>query len=204
MPRVRIRSAKRRNRGSRDGQAVSNSTPGPTLQVYRGPIRTSVDRLQTDMIVTLIKESGTIASTAGGVIASVLPCTNPPSTSKWNSLVARYDEYRVLGAELIIVPINKYLTTKTDVSGVGVVDLDDVTALTSIGNGVYYESSVVGYCVKEWKLIYRMSGVRLSTYIPTASPLSLAGFKMYFAGLTASTNYFNYYLTMRVELRGSK
>jgi len=176
----------------------------PDALRYRGPIALPSARMQCSTYTVLLAYTGALSSTGAGVIANTFGTTNPSACSNWSSLVAVFDEYRVLKSELHFRPNNQYSKTSTVcVPGYVVLDRDSTGALGSAGSAVGYESNKEVDLENPWKISYEMDGVRESGFITTASPLNLGAFLTYFSGLSLSTQYGVTEHQFLVQFRGS-
>jgi hypothetical protein len=157
--------------------------------------------------------SGTISSSATGTIYSVLNA-NPSSGSEWSSYAAIYDEARVLGMKISLIPVQQGTVTSINSIGAILFDNDDSTALTSLNAGLEYDNAVIIPAI--WyqdsghatQYIWARPTAGKNTAIPwvdVAVPSGNNGsIKLAFAGLTSTTAYFIYCVEWLCEFRGRR
>lgn len=157
--------------------------------------------------------SGGLATAATTIINTTIPMS-PTGTSEWASFIALYDEFRVLGVRLTMVPLQQGSVTTLNGSIVVVFDNDDTTALTSYNAGLEYDTarpfSLIWY-QNQGKLFQQAWSrptagantpvIWTDVAAPTTQPGSI---KFYSSGGTASTSYINYNLEYFIEFRGRR
>ena len=162
-----------------------------------------------------LTRSGVISSNGLGVINTVI-ATDPSNSSEWSSAAALYDEFRVIGTRIKLVSKQQYSVTAATDLVVVCYDNDDVTALTSVNQGLEYANSHVFNAVfthnaptredQDCALIYTYlqptSGIPIS-WDDVSNPTTLKGaVKFYSANLTNSIAYLVYSQEYFVEFRG--
>lgn len=155
--------------------------------------------------------AGTISSSAGGTISSVLNM-NPSGYTNWASFAALYDEFRIVGLKLTLISKQAFSVTAANGMGVIVFDNDDTTALTTINDGLEYDTRMIIPAVWANDRVFVKTFVRpnsgLSTNVPwidVGTPASsLGSLKFLFTALSASTSYLDYSIELAIEFRGSR
>ena len=171
---------------------------------------------QDNKIVRMrLTRSGVISSNGLGVIASVLT-TDPSNSSEWASAAALYDEFRIIGTCVKLVSKQQYSVTAATDMIVVAYDDDDVTALTSVNQGLEYSNSHVFNavfthnaptgdnqdCALKYTYLRPTSGDPIH-WEDVSNPTTLKGaVKFYGANLTNSINYMVYSQEYFVEFRG--
>jgi hypothetical protein len=153
-------------------------------------------------------------TTSGAGVLSTIIGLGPTNFTNIANLITSYDEYRVLGAEIRLIPaIDPNITNVTANSGVVLVyDNDDAsTSIGSVVNGMDYQMKRMfnptwttpgPVCLKA--TCYSLSDP--SAGVPWASTGNLTAFprsfKLYATGLPNSTLTFTAYISIVVEFRG--
>jgi len=162
--------------------------------------------------------TGTISSNAGGIINALI-LMNPNSSSDWASIAALWDEFRVLGVRIRLIPRQQFsITVINTLLGV-VYDNDDAVALTS-GNGAaeydtaHFTGTVFSQVttqenkdnVQAYSWSRPSSGQNTAiTWVDIGAPgNSLGSVKTFATGTTASTTYFDFVFEWFTELRGRR
>lgn len=160
----------------------------------------------------LLLATAALSSSAAGVINTVVS-SSPNTFANWSAYSAIYDEFRVLGMQLEYFPANRYSkTTTVCIPGIGVVDRNDSTTLS--GPSILYESTRQLSLEDPWTdrseyrgssvpaLIIKMNGAEEGQWLSTGSTAANLYIKLYFSGLTVSTQYGVYYVRALVQFRG--
>ncbi len=169
----------------------------------------------TTVTVGVVHGTGTIASSGGGVIASNIPLDPSTLTSTdWADFSGLYDEFRVVGAKLIIASLQEFSTTAANSLAAIAFDNDSTVAPSSFSqvqqyNTCKYMSSVfVSSSGKPWEAVwYRPTSGRDTTipWIDVATPSNSPGSIFYYAtGLSAGTNYWSYAVELLIQFRGRR
>jgi len=168
------------------------------------------------MFTTSLVYSSGLASNAAGIISQVFDQTMTGLTG-WAYLGAAYDEFRVLAFQVEYFPNNRYSKTLvTCAPGFGVVDRDSNGALISTAQAIGYSSVRILSLEDPWtdskeyrgssvpSLKWNMSSVTDGTFLTTAAPTPSvkAAIKLFFSGLTASTQYGLIVQRVLVQFRG--
>jgi len=198
----------------RKKKALASEGPSETALKYTGPIWSARMRENRNMLVVDLQAQGALTSTGGGVINTTW--TSSSSTfPNFAAYAGLFDEFRVLGMHLEFFPANRYSKSTTIcMPGFGVVDHADGTALTSYAQAATYASNRILSLEDPWTdrseyrgssvpaLKIRMDGVEEAQWLPTASTSAFIFIKLYFNGLTASTDYGMFILRGLVQFRG--
>ncbi len=197
------------NRNRRRGTSAVRETPSSAV-VYRGPCDSRALKNAYDLHTLVFGFSNPITSSAGGVINTVFdPYSQLTSSGNWSSASALFSSYRILGYRLVLMPINQYnkATATTVNPGMILVDRESNTAITTSSAAAAYGSA--DFVSLERKIVreVRMNGVDEASFIDVAAAPATANrffIKLYFDGLTASTNYLLYLGWVVVQFRGIK
>ncbi len=195
---------------SRKPSSKRSSNPPPTALIYRGPSRVPQSKVANDVETLQVQFIGTIASSAGGVISSVItPYSQLTSSPDWTSITNLYTEFRILSIETTFVPWNLYNTpTTTTLAPIySVVDRSNSTALSSLANAAEYASVQIHEPSKKFKRVAKMAGSGEADWALIGSgPAAAAQFyiKLYSGGNTASTTTHDYLSILMVQFRGRK
>jgi len=188
----------RKNNQQRRTPKYENSIV-PLMQLSRAP--TSIRRF-------IVTTTGSLGSDGAGVMAGAFSM-NPSSGSTWTQLALLYDQFRVIGGQLKLVPrtannsgaINGLLrfafdndtnATPTSIGDIAAYsEITDVPAVWTSGvvKVVNYKRPIVRGVVQGAQQWYDEAA-------PSASPGSL---KYYGSGLSASITYLNYVMDYLVE-----
>ncbi len=202
QPRLTRRRPNRQRR-SRDPQKVPS-----TALVYRGPTRLPSVNQQNDLMTTQINNSGTLTTTAGGVLATVFDSYSQLSTpGDWASLTNLYTEYRVLSMEVEFLPWNTYNMPTTTVLPplYSVLDRSNNTPLGSIAQAMGYDSVMGKEASKKFRRVIKMASTDEAVWTPVGSGPATASrmyLKLYGTGFTGSTNLYDFITRIVVQLRG--
>lgn len=171
------------------------------MQIARNPI--TIHRF-------ILSVSGTLTSSAGGVIAGAFGM-DPSGASTWASLALLYDQFRVIGGQCKLVP--RTSNNSANISGLMrfAFDNDSSTAPASLNELSGYSelteipavwTSGAIKCVNFKRPVVRGvvqgSALWYNETSPGSSPGSL---KFYVDGLTASVAYLNYVIDYLVEFQ---
>lgn len=201
------RKGKPRSNKKRSSNAIVPSNgPPPNITVYRGPIDSPSLKESTDCHTFLINYTGTLASSAAGVLnAVIIPSNQCSSSANWASLIGLFSEWRILGFKFNAMPINPYAVAATQFPIFTVIDRSSSAALTSLNDAAAYASSQQHVLNRGFKRTAKMSDVGEAdwTYI-NSTPTEEFYLKMYASGLANSTNYFQYLGSYLVQFKGIK
>jgi hypothetical protein len=174
----------------------------PNVIQYTGPIERPFDKSEKDLHTVIVAQTQFISSTVGGAIATVVAST-PSGAPEWSSFAAIYDEVRVLGFKNSFRPNNQYTkVTTTCRPGYAVIDRSDSTALASYSDAVQYASRKPITLENPWSIEAKMGSVEEAQFAPTGSPGNQMWLKIYFDGLTISTEYGLLETVFLVQFRG--
>lgn len=180
----------------------SVANPPASEVIYRGPSRMPGDSQNMNLYTTTLHEIAVVSSTAGSICANVYG-SRPDSSGNWSSLAAAFDEYRVLTTKWMFFPNNRYTKTATACApGLGVADHDNATALASRTDATRYTSTKLLSIEDPWKFTVSMSEIGDAGFTDTSTPGNKFYFKVYFDGLSPSTNYGYVLMERRVQFRG--
>lgn len=193
------------NRRVRRNNEVQARETRPRATMYSGPIDTPAFRSACDVHTFVLRLSGNVASSAGGIINTVFDSwSQAGATSQWAALSGVFSEVRILAFKLHMLPVNKFSVAATNIPLTSVVTRDTATALTSLQDAASYLSSQEHGTYSTINRIIRMDDLDEASWIPTASSPSAANrlyVKLYGAGLTASTTYFQFLNSIVVQFR---
>jgi hypothetical protein len=177
------------------------------LNALSAPIASNVSQNITQVVSTFAN----IGSSAGGFITSIVDL-NPTGYAGWAGFAALFDEWRLIGGEIVLTPINVGVGNANSLL-VTVFDNDDAsTALTSQAQAMTYATKMMTPAFWTNGAVRRMrfhkynptstgvgQNVWATTAAPTANPCAI---KMYAGGLTATQNYVAIIVRSVVEFRG--
>ncbi len=180
--------------------------------VYNGPSRMPVPRgaPEPDAVVVEIIIINSVASSGAGVISTVFDSWSQVTTAAdWSQYSALYSECRVLSMDIELNPWNRYnLPTTTVAAPLYVVDdRTDGTALASLTAVAGYTSVQAYPPSTRVRRVIRMSGSNEAAFTATSSSPGTADrlyIKLYSAGNTASTTYYDYIDRLMVQFRNRK
>lgn len=170
---------------------------------YDGPVITGREKEQVDTYIVLLKYVvNPLSSTAGGQINYVYS-SSPSAAGDWSNLAAVWEEYRVLAMRLRFRPSNRYSKATTNCRpGYVVVDRGSSAGLGSMQAAANHESAKEVDLEDPFSIDAKMSNADEAVFIATSSPTPYIWFKMWFEGLTVSTEYGVLELDWRVQFRG--
>jgi hypothetical protein len=184
----KARAPSRKQKGEKRKSKGTN--PSADAMTYRGPLRLPGSRLQMSLTTVMLGYNASLTSNGSGVVSQVWGL-NVSLFDLYTSFTTLYDEFRLLSATLLFVP-NASGATVSSVAYAPlaiVLDRDSTTALTGYPNAVDYDSFKVRPINDTLRAAsYRMAAQPDAAFI-TSSTTSVAWFKMYATGLTASTTY---------------
>lgn len=204
MPKAQVKSKSKGKKANGRARMLASVNPDESVVIYRGPSTLPMGASERACITTVL-HYGTAAVTSNGSGFAAFSLSDDPSGFvDWSHIAAAWDEYRVLALTMNYVPYNQYNTpTATVVSSMfTVIDRDDATALTTEAAALEYESLKVFYLGRPFKRVVKMASIEDASFITTASPVARNWIKGAGSGLTASTSYGKYWLTVLIQCRG--
>lgn len=179
-----------------------STNPSSAAQSYRGPLRLPLSRLQTQTTTIQLVQVVSANSSSGGV-QNVVITLSLASFQEYTNFTAIYDEYRLLSAEAMFVPVSENSDTNSLLLSVGAIclDRDSNAALSTLTSCYLYESCKVHSYNKRVSIIYRMSGSEDAAFASVSS-YSPGYFKTYCASLTNSSLYGYYFVRGLFQFRG--
>jgi hypothetical protein len=178
--------------------------------VYVGPSKLPRAAVDDDTYTAELKYIGTMAASAGGVLAPVLDSYSQLTSSPdWANAAALYQEYRVLSMETHLQPWNKYNTPTTSALApvYSVLDRVNATALASLSDCAGYASVKIHPPSTEIVRTIKMADSGEAQFIATttfAATTDRLYIKFYSAGNAASITMYDYVTTILVQFRGRK
>lgn len=195
------RNAKTTNKRKNSRRYTRLAFPRADANSYYGPIVRPIERQARDTKTMVLNNFYTLTSTAGGVIADVIP-GNPSNASNWADTNTVWGEYRLLGFSISFMPFNRYSKTTTNcVPFAVIIDRRNSTALASTTAAASHASCVMHSSEDPWTMSVKMSNAEESQFIAVSSPSAYQWFKFYASGLTVSTGYGYLLVTYRVQFR---
>jgi hypothetical protein len=161
-----------------------------------------------------VVNSGTLASAAVTGVINAQITFNPSGAAEWTQLSALYDEFRVVGVRMSLIPAQ--INTVTNAQGILVMvfDNDDATALTSVNSGLEYDTCHVLQAIWDptradacqYRWARPTSGNNTAVvWCDVATPTqSVGSVKFYSSVLTVSTLYISYVVEYFIEFRGRR
>lgn len=152
---------------------------------------------------------GTITSDAVGRIKDTINF-NPSTCPDWTSCSGLYDQFRVVGARLKMVPRTQNTVTLASNALFVVFDNDDSAVMTSYAEAAEYQNSHFVPVLYNNSHTYSFTFARPSSGSETsldwhdvATPTASVGaIKLYADTLSLTTNYFAYLIEYAIEFRG--
>jgi len=158
--------------------------------------------------------SGTLASAAVTGVINAQVTLNPSGAAEWSSISTLYDEFRVCGVRMSLIP--NQVNTVTNAQGILVMafDNDDATALTSVNSGLEYDTCHILQAIWEpksasadqfhWARPTAGNSTAI-TWCDVATPTqSVGSVKFYSSVLSVSTLYISYTVEYFIEFRGRR
>ncbi len=180
----------------------------PTALVYRGPSRLPGEAAQNDAVVVQINNTGTLAASAGGQLATVFDSYTQASTpTDWSQFAQLYTEFRILSMEVEFAPWNKYNQPTTNVLPplYSVIDRANNTALGSLAQAAAYTSCKMHEPSTHFIRTVKMQGAGEADWTPVGSSPPTDDrmyLKLYLTGSTASINLYDFFTKVIVQFRG--
>lgn len=195
MPKKNDKKSSRKS-GSR-GTSGSSVVAVPT---YRGPVKIPGRDNQT-LVYKTNQVYSTASNTSAGGVYDLVFGNSPAVLSNWTALSAEWNEYRVLGLELVYEPIKNvsawaYGTANT------VVDHDVSSALGGVNAATQHESFMEFSMFRRWSRKARACGVEEMDFIVTTSPSATFYIKVYSDGNATIQTIGRFYLYYLIEFRG--
>jgi hypothetical protein len=195
---------KKQNKKSKTRRSSQLSSRNPSSQalIYRGPVTLPQEELAT----TTVLYDYPLTSSAGGVVSDVF-ADIPNGSPDWTGFSAVYSEYRILAFKIQFIPLLTgaaiaanlynvlYIVWSTDAS---------VTPLASYTDAVNHPVKRAGSLNQNLSLTHKMTGAEESLFVDVTSGVVDYTFKTFSTGLTPSTNYGRYLLTLVIQFRGRK
>jgi hypothetical protein len=185
----------------RQSKAVSASDARP----YSGSIRVNDPATDTFTIKTNLTYEQSLTSDGSGVLSFRVRTSDVTSAYDWSDFIASYQEYRVLGFEVMWAPKYNQTYTSTVVPGAGAVATTHVTgaaAPTSINEVASYDTFRLAYSGKPIKVTWRARGFEELQWLKVTSPTDAGGVVGFLNGLSNDTLYGRLITVFLVEFRG--
>jgi len=188
------------------GASTRQLNPSPSAIVYRGP---TIPRnyLQEDVPVVIpIGVTNVLASSAGGVLQTVLDAiVQVTAAADWTSVAALYKEYRILAMDVEFVYINPYATGVTSVPVYSATDRQNNTALASLTDVSSYDSAIMHQWGHAFRRKLKMDTVEEAVWTSisnTPSGEARLYVKLYSTALGATVNVLQYFARYLVQVKG--
>ncbi len=183
---------------------------GPALNqlVYNGPARLPRSAQQDDLTLIQINNTGSVATSAGGVISTVFDAYAQMSTpTDWTSIANLYTEYRILSMEIEFIPWNTYNqpTTSALAPLYSITERSNNVALGSAAGAVGYDSVQVVEPSTRFSRVIKMASTEEAQFIPVGSSPATASrlyIKLYSSGNVASTTLYDFVTRIVIQVRG--
>jgi hypothetical protein len=206
---------KRSNRSKRSSKSLTSSLTSATdTRIVRAALARNPSS-DTSMITRIQTQVGSLSSTVGGNIASVIPL-RPDQFSDWSNISPLYDEFRFVGAKIQFFCQQQNSLTVQSQPIVCVYDNDDNTTALAAGVGLTagldYRKKVQFASVWDNQNFPSLTATAYSSADPVsgriwstvATPNALpCSFKMISTGLTVSTSYLTYTIQAVFQYRGA-
>lgn len=194
---------KNRKPGKKSGMKKQFKEPSPQSQVYSGPLSLPGQKEGNAVRTEILVFTGALASTAGGIIDSFYSDDpNSYGLSEWTSLIALWKEYRILGYKVAYFPNNRYSKSTTVCAPVIVVaDRDSAAALGSYQTAASHASSEIRSLEDPWTRSMKSIGSEEMQFRSTSSTLATKWIKFYSDGLSVSTSYGRFVVSLMIQFR---
>jgi len=176
----------------------------PISATYSGPIVPKASARQESLYTIVLKQAGTVSSTAGGIISQVFG-SYPLNTTSWSSFAACFDEYRVLGYRVRYFPRNRYDPglTQSQSALYMVADHSGNSAITTLAQVAGYESTTIKGTGDPMSKSIWMDGADESVFTNTANANTPQIYiKMFADALAVSSVYGEYLQEFLVQFKG--
>ncbi len=202
---IHLKMPPKHKKSHKNGKSEIN--PGPGVQNYHGPIIPKAMKEENELYSVPLRFTGTLASTAGGVIDAYY--SSDPSSyalAEWTSLASLYGEYRVLGMVVEFAPNNRYSKAATVCTPLLVLSDRESPSSTlgSYQSAMSHESCRILTLEDPWKHSVKMSNAEESQFRSTGSPTPLFSVKFYSDGLSVSTTYGRMFVVLLVQFRARR
>jgi hypothetical protein len=190
-------------RTSRRTGGKQKSTDLPTYAThYNGPAKLPQGFQENRTELLELKSLLPVTSSIAGVISTSVD-NNPSGYLDWSSIAALWDDYRAVSLMVEFFPYDRYSKVTVSSKPIYVVfDRDSTGALGSVNACIQYESCKQESLEDPWTRVVKMTDPGDSAFITTASPAATFTLKTYQSGLTASTTYGEFMITLIVQVRG--
>lgn len=186
--------------------SVFKSGPAPSAIVYNGPVVNSSMKEYLDTHCFLANYSNVIASSAAGVVDTVFDAYSALSNSaNFTSLQALFSEYRILGFEVHLSPINPFGASVNNFPIFSIVSRDNTSPLASLQAAASYSSAVQHKYGRDIKRSLTMEDAGEAGWVLTSSSPNQGDrlyIKLYGSGFANSTNYYQYLAYVLVQFKG--
>jgi len=175
----------------------------PALTQYYNPETSKIYRMR------LIQVTGINTGVGGIGVGALLMAPN--GATEWSAVAGLYDEFRVMSVRLRLVPTQQGSVTVQNLFNVFCYDNDNTSNLTSLGNGLEYDTAWlipgIWYANKATtssKVWNRpLKGVDTAVpWVDVAAPTNSLGSIKYYVQGTASVHYYDAMVEYFVEFRG--
>lgn len=204
----RISKKNKTNKNNRARNVTGREQPTPILRM--GPVLRQAQSLDV-----VIRTSGQLSSSGGGVITSSLT-NNPSGAAEFSALTSLFDSYRVEEMTFEFIPQLTY-NSGFSFPPMGVIfDPDTTGAVASFSAAMQYDSFRVMDLSKHWS--YSIKPPRISSaaaltgsytvyengFIDCGTPAAISSISWYAANATSSTSYGYYVCHYRVTFASRK
>lgn len=180
----------------------------PSATAYTGPILPKDMGEANDCYVIALRLCNTVASNASGLITTVFDWSaQAQAAQNWTNLAAVFAEYRILGMQVTLFPVNPLNVAATQFPIFTVIDRDTASPLTSLQDAASRPSCNEHTLMSTIKREVKMNSVEEAQWCDVSTTLGNAQkayIKLYGSGLANSTTYYQYLNTVLVQFRGLK
>ncbi len=180
------------------------------MVVYNGPTRLPPSRYENETEVIQMGYGGTISSSAGGVVNTVIDAYSQlTSSADWASIQNVWNQFRILSMDVEFHPWNTFNMPTTNVLAPvwSVVDRGDSTALSSTNVASSYGSAKLTNPSATFERKVKMASIEEADFLPvSSSPATASRFyiKLYSSGNSNSITLYDYHTILLIEVRGRK
>jgi hypothetical protein len=209
MPR---RKSRKGSAKKSQGGVITRITPPSKAISYRGPLSTTGMKQQDHTYTAPLHYSSALSSSAAGAISGNIDMGNPSGGSGWSTLAGVWDEFRVLGAKVKYVPVDRYdapvaVTTSVNQPPLLVaIDRDSSATPSTTAQIQAYESCDIHGLSDPFSLSWKMDGVVEAEFVTTAAPTGSRSRGLIWLGVansaTVSTTFGYWFITFLVQFRG--
>jgi len=183
----------------------SSTNAASDARPYTGKIRINDPASDLFTIKSNFTYEQSLTTSAGGDVAFRLRTSDVTNSEGWDDMSASYQEFRVLGFQVMWVPKYNQTYNASVIPGAGAHATTHVTGVATpddIGDVVKYDTFRVCYSGRPFTATWRARGFEELQWVSTSVANDSGGIIGYLNGMTASTLYGRLITVYLVEFRG--